>query len=271
MEKETTTALAERPNQPIVEFNQDQIGLITRTICRGAEPDELALFLHVCKRTGLDPFARQVYAIKRWDSNQNREVMGIQASIDGYRLVAQRTGEYEGQVGPFWCGTDGEWVEVWLSKNPPVAARVGVWRRGFREPAWGVARLDAYAQRKKDGTLTSMWIKMPDVMIAKCAESLALRKAFPQELSGIYTEEEMDHLTGTPPERPLNPPPNGNADTQPNAPKPPAEIRTFAEGEVLDKSGRDYWFGIDAEQKNKSVPEGFWVKKVGSDYTVVRK
>lgn len=173
-----TTALVKQ------EFSADQISMIKNIIARGASDDELKLFLYQASRTGLDPLSRQIYAIKI-DGK-----LTVQTSIDGLRLIAERTGKYAGQLGPQWCGKDGVWVDVWTQPEPPFAARVAALRNDFKEPLWGVARFDAYAQRK-DGKLNYIWSKMPDVMIAKCAEALALRKAFPQELSGLYTNDEI--------------------------------------------------------------------------------
>lgn len=176
-------------------ITKDKIQLVKDTICRGATDDELELFMLSCNRTGLDPFQKQCWAVKRWDSSLGREVMTFQTGVDGFRIIANRSEKYSGQVGPFWCDENGHWQDVWLKSTPPVAVKVGVLRSDFKEPLWAVARFSGYAARKKDGSLTPFWSKMPDLMIAKVAECLALRKAFPQDLSGVYSDTEMEQAT----------------------------------------------------------------------------
>jgi phage recombination protein Bet len=182
-----------RTTQPhgVNAFTPDQVSILKSQIAPGASDDELKLFIQVCQRTGLDPFARQIYAVVRNDKRSpTGKKMTIQTSIDGFRLIAQRSKEYAGQAGPFWCGSDGAWKDVWLTKDYPVAAKVGIYRKGFSEPIWGVALWSEFCQMYFD-KVSDMWKSLPTVMIAKCAESQGLRRAFPQELSGIYSEEEM--------------------------------------------------------------------------------
>lgn len=184
-------AKTESLGKSLARFTQPQIDLIARTVCMGATNDELALFIAICERTGLDPFTRQIYSISRYDKRAGKNVRQTQISIDGARLTAQRSGEYAGQDGPWWCGKDGVWRDVWLDDSFPSAAKIGVLRKGFANPVYAVALFDEYAPRSKDGHLTGQWPQMPALMIAKCAEMLALRKAFPAELSGLYSAEEM--------------------------------------------------------------------------------
>lgn len=167
------------PAAPQLVLGADKIDLIKKTLMpRNFGNTELELFLHQARRTGLDPLTRQIYAL------DVKGKFSVQVSIDGFRLIAERSGKYAGQLGPFWCGEDGVWSDVWLGKGNPAAARVGVLRSDFKEPLWAVARWASYAGGY-------MWQKMPDLMLGKVAEALALRRAFPQELSGLYTGDEM--------------------------------------------------------------------------------
>lgn len=191
--------VAVAPQNQTVLFGQEQVDLLKRTIAKDATNDELQLFISQCKRTGLDPFTRQIYFIK-----DKQGKVTVCSSIDGLRLIAERSNAYEGQTKSEWCGPDGIWKDIWLSNTPPKAARVGVYKTKFREPVYGVAIFDEYAGKYsyddqygkyKKGDLTHMWAKMPALMIAKVAEALALRKAFPNDLSGIYSSEEGELIS----------------------------------------------------------------------------
>lgn len=154
--------------------------------------EDLMLFLYTAKRTGLDPLVNQVYAVFRWDNRQGKEVMTIQTGIDGMRLVAQRSGDYAGQ-------DDAKFLPEDESAQYPIKASVTVFKmvQGTRVGFTATARWSEYVQLNKEGKPSNLWAKMPYLMLAKCAEALALRKAFPNELSGIYAKEEMDQAGST--------------------------------------------------------------------------
>lgn len=175
-----------------IEWTEDKIKLLKNTICKGASDNELELFIHACKRSGLDPFMKQIHAVKRPTYNAStksyEEQMSIQTGIDGYRLIAERTGRYApGKAPTFQYDSNGNMISAtaYVKKQTPD----GTWHE-----ISGEAFYEEYVARKKDGTPQSMWQK-PHIMLAKCAEALALRKAFPADLSGLYTKEEMDQAS----------------------------------------------------------------------------
>jgi phage recombination protein Bet len=177
-------------------FEPSKVQLVKDLVAVGATDNELALFLYTAQRTGLDPLAKQIYCIKRQGK------MTIQAGIDGYRLIADRTGKYAGNDDPVF-GPD---HAIGNNITGPSSATVTVWKMvgGVRCPFTSTARWSEYYPGDSQGF---MWRKMPYLMLGKCAEALALRKAFPAELSGIYTDSEMDQA--------------GPVDS---APPPPVEI-----------------------------------------------
>ena len=163
----------------IREVGAEKLDLIKKTVAKGATDLELELFLHACKRTGLDPLMKQIYAIKRKNHKTGQEDMSIQTGIDGYRLIADRTGHYAGSDEPQYMIAEDGWPDV---ASVTVYKMIG----GQRCPFGASARWKEYCQES-----SPMWKKMPFLMLGKCAEALALRKAFPAELSGVYTHEEM--------------------------------------------------------------------------------
>ncbi|MEU7010401.1 phage recombination protein Bet [Streptomyces sp. NPDC046332] len=209
----TGGSLAIRPDQAMWSPEQRAV-LMQSGISEQVTNAELASFLHLCQRTQLDPFSRQIYLIGRWNKKAGREVFTPQTGIDGYRVIAQRvsaqSGGSYGYEDTLWCGEDGRWVDVWLAPGPPAAAKVTVVRNGLRFSA--VALYSEYAQRFPDGNPKALWATMPSGQTAKCAEALALRKAFPHDLAGVYTAEEMAQADNGSPERHLRTVQPGEAD-----------------------------------------------------------
>jgi phage recombination protein Bet len=150
------------------DYSREQIDTIKQTVAKGANDSQLALFLQVCKSRGLDPFTKQVYFTPQ----------GIIVSIDGFRAIAERTGCYA--PGP----TRYEYDDA---KNL-VAAYVTV--RKLVAGQWFDIEESAFFDEYRGSS--PIWKKMPRVMLAKCAEARALRRAFSSDLSGLYSPEEMD-------------------------------------------------------------------------------
>lgn len=163
-------------------FSLAQEQMILKTFLGGATKEEAVVLLETVRRRRLDPFSRQVYFVKRYDMQKREEVWAIQTSIDGLRSIAERTGKYDGQSEPVY-GEDeaGKFCKVTVYRKD--------WSPG--RGATGVAYLSEFIQKKKDGTVTRFWVQMPRLMLAKCAEALAIRKAFPEDTGGLYIGEEM--------------------------------------------------------------------------------
>ncbi|MEY9937350.1 phage recombination protein Bet [Streptacidiphilus sp. MAP5-3] len=205
-------ALAIRPEQ--TEWTPEQAAVLRQSgISDEVTAAELSGFLHLCQRTQLDPFSRQIYLIGRYDKREQRKVFTPQTGIDGYRVIAHRVvaerRENFGYEDTQWCDQSGRWRDVWLDQEPPAAARVTVVRNGHRFPA--IALYREYVQTGNYGP-QGLWGKMPAGQLAKCAEALALRKAFPHDLAGVYTAEEMAQADNPAPAEQQRPPqPAANA------------------------------------------------------------
>lgn len=222
-------------------YTLEQINVIKNTVAAGATDAELGLFLTVAQRTGLDVFTKQIHFVKRWDSQKKCEVGAHQVGIDGFRVIAQRQGTYRGRVGPWWCGKDGLWRDLWTDDAAsPFAAKVGVLVAGYAEPIYATARWGAYAQKKKDGDLTKFWRDMGPEQLAKCAEALALRIAFPNDLSGLHTDDELPFVDDAPAAvRPAAAAVKRDASVKARASASVAEVLNESGDAATDAAGKD--------------------------------
>lgn len=167
------------PQAPTV--TDDQLDLIKRTVAKGATADELKLYFYDCQRRNVHPLDKLIYFTKRKSGEEYRYTPIT--SIDFMRSQAADSGDYAGNDDAVFAGiVDGKFPEM---------ATVTVWRvtQGHRCPYTASARWKSYYPG--GGNDGFMWRKMPEVMLGKCAEALALRKAFPKQLAGLYSQEEM--------------------------------------------------------------------------------
>jgi len=208
-----TTAIQQAQPAATTLYSRDQIETIKRTVAKGSTDHDLALFLEVCRARNLDPFTRQVH----WTPK------GIICGIDGFRAIADRTGRYV--PGPTVYETQGDKL---VAAHVTIRKNVGGTWFDVTESAY----LSEYAAS------TPVWREKPRVMLAKCAEARALRRAFPADLSGLYAQEEMDRAMDEP-ARPAIPKPPQAAPVVPAAP-PAIETTVVAHdevtGEVMDEA-----------------------------------
>lgn len=175
-------------------FNPKQIEILKNSICKGVSNEEFEVFLMACVKTQLDPFMRQIYAVKRKAKKPDGtwgESMTIQTGIDGYRLIAERTEKYSPGPEPTYQ----------YDSNGNLLSATSYIKKLTNDGTWhevsASAYIDEYCQTfidKQTGHKkpSGMWATMPRTMLSKCAEAQALRKAFPAEMSGVYTKEEME-------------------------------------------------------------------------------
>ena len=202
------TVLADRTIQPTDMFGKlkrSQVELIKNTVAKGANDDELRLFLAVCHGAQLNPFLRQAHLVPFWDGKVGGERRAIIVGIDGFRTIAESSGKYAGNDDIIFAGEGDVEYMPYGAKTPkkvshPGMATATVYKmiENQRFAFAATARWDEYYPGEKKGM---QWLKMPYLMLGKCAEALALRKAFPKQLSGIYAQEEMDQATVEQPEQ----------------------------------------------------------------------
>jgi RecT family len=178
----------------------ERIKILKDNLLKDYNEQDVEMFLAVAELTKLDPFTRQLMARpeKKVRDKQGRyEKMILLTAYTGFLTVADRSGLYDGSDPWEWCGSDGIWVQVWTSNEPPFAARVATWRKDHTRPEVAVAYWQARAQyywNGKENVLTDTWFNDGPFMLAKCAFAASLRRLFPSLLTQVYEESEFKAL-----------------------------------------------------------------------------
>ena len=202
-ERETPAALVARG------LTLEQWRVLKDAIWPAAKSNEAILMaIDYCRARGLDPFKRIVHIVPVWDSEKKCLVETVWPGIAELRTTAARTGQYAGKDEPRFGDTvEARFGEVDI--NFPEWCQVTVYRliAGERVAFHG-ARVyweEAYATKGRSDEPNTMWRKRPRGQLSKCAEAEALREAFPEEIGGDYSVEEMQGQTigiEPPPPRP---------------------------------------------------------------------
>lgn len=226
-------------------------------IPKGTPPDVVVFFSKSCGETRLSPFKRQVHLIKRWSRDGDRYT--VQTGIDGYRAIANRTGLYAGNDEYKFDEGLTQYEMLKANRKRPLTATATVYKAigGIRCPFSASCQWDEYYPGEKQGF---MWDKMPFLMLGKCAESLALRKAFPEELAGLYTDEEMaqaDVKTDK-----VAPPPAKAAPRAPTTPKT-ATPEPFKTAEAFLEHAKTELIG-KIKAANLLFPAWVWAVQTGN-------
>ncbi|MGH9056751.1 MAG: recombinase RecT [Acidimicrobiales bacterium] len=199
-----SAALAIQPGQ--VSWDGMQLAALGQLGLKGAPDGDLAVFLHVSQRTGLDPFARQIYMIKRREKvpntrDQYTDKWSIQTGIDGFRVNRSRAERLAGVRGilgrPVFYDHEGTEYKAWVQRGNPAACEITYTvRDGNGEtPYTSILRFEEYAQTGKGENgqryLTGQWATKGAHMLEKCTEADVYRKAFPQDFSGVQLDDAM--------------------------------------------------------------------------------